>query len=156
MKTFKINNNYQIICNCENTRYGFRHLASLKDKNYNEIAKAKCCYYNRTWGSFEYETVIRQLLNKSGILTKTKQKNFLNRISGNYRKEVKKQFGAVAMVAQFGNLLCNTQVEKNDWKARMLRAGLENKGLTMPEDWNSLSEDDKETRLNNVIELLAK
>lgn len=28
---------------------------------------------------------------------------------------------------------------------------LENKGLIMPEDWETLSEDDKQSRLNNVI-----
>jgi hypothetical protein len=35
----------------------------------------------------------------------------------------------------------------------MLKAGLSNKGLIMPEDWNELSEDEKEKRLNKVIEL---
>jgi len=47
-----------------------------------------------------------------------------------------------------------TQKESNDWKARMLKAGLENKGLIMPEDWDTLSENDKEARLNAVINCL--
>ena len=60
----------------------------------------------------------------------------------------------ISMVAAFGNLLCNTQKEKNDWKARMLKAGLENKGLDMPEDWDQLTEDEKENRLNGAINAL--
>jgi hypothetical protein len=155
MKTFRIDKNLTIVCEHKGTRNGFKHEAALI-QNGIQIDFTKVCYLNRTWESFEYETVIRQLLDKSGILTKTRQKNFLNRISGNYHKEVKKQFGSIAMIAQMGNLLCNTQVEKNDWKTRMLKAGLENKGLIMPDDWSQLTEDDKEKRLNNVIELLAK
>jgi hypothetical protein len=38
----------------------------------------------------------------------------------------------------------------------MIKAGLGNKGLEMPEDWDSLSEEEKERRLNNVIGELSK
>ena len=52
------------------------------------------------------------------------------------------------MVAMFGELLCDNQKEKNDWKKRMLDAtGL----LDFPEDWDDLSEDEKQKRLDNVI-----
>lgn len=61
----------------------------------------------------------------------------------------------VGMVASMGNIFCNTQKDKNDWKVRMLKAGLENKGLIMPEDWETLTEKEKETRLNKVIEQVA-
>ena len=37
------------------------------------------------------------------------------------------------------------------WWNKMLKAGLGNKGLEMPEDWDSLSEDEKERRLNGAI-----
>ena len=52
------------------------------------------------------------------------------------------------MVAMFGELLCDNQKEKNDWKKRMLDAtGL----LDFPEDWNDLSEDEKQKRLDKAI-----
>ena len=52
------------------------------------------------------------------------------------------------MVAMFGELLCDNQKEKNDWKKRMLDAtGL----LDFPEDWDELSEEEKQKRLDNVI-----
>ena len=60
----------------------------------------------------------------------------------------------IAMVAKMGEIFGTNQKEKNDWKARMLKAGLENKGLIMSEDWNTLSEDEKEKRLNRAIEQL--
>ncbi len=60
----------------------------------------------------------------------------------------------VAAVAAMGNLLCNTEKEKNDWKLRMLKAGLENRGLMIPADWGSLSEDEKQRRLDEAISVL--
>ena len=52
------------------------------------------------------------------------------------------------MVAMFGELLCDNQKEKNDWKKRMLDAtGL----LNFPEDWDDLSEDEKQKRLDKAI-----
>ena len=63
MEKFKLNNEYQIICESQSTRYGFRHVAILLKNGY-EVDKTKICYYNRTWESFEYECVIRKLINK--------------------------------------------------------------------------------------------
>ena len=55
---------------------------------------------------------------------------------------------SASMVAMFGELLCDNQKEKNDWKKRMLDAtGL----LDFPEDWDELSEEEKQKRLDNVI-----
>jgi hypothetical protein len=61
-----------------------------------------------------------------------------------------------AMVAKLGEIMGSNIKEKNDWKERMLRAGLENRGLEMPDDWNTLDEKTKEERLNKVIELLKE
>lgn len=156
LKTFKINDDYQIVCHWENTRYGFRHLASLKDKYYQEICKAKQCYYNRTWESFEYETVINDLLTKAKIMPEEQIKEFLECCRKDNLEEVNKQFGFIAGIAKIGEILCETQAEKNDWKERMIKAGLGNKGLIMPDDWITLSEDEKEKRLNNVIKKMEE
>lgn len=58
---------------------------------------------------------------------------------------------SVSMVAKLGEVMTDTKKDANDWKARMLKAGLDNKGLSMPEDWETLSEVEKEKRLNKVI-----
>lgn len=61
---------------------------------------------------------------------------------------------SIAMVAKLGDIIAPDQKGANDWKARMLKAGLEGRGLIMPDDWNELSEDEKERRLNGAIQML--
>jgi hypothetical protein len=61
MRIFKLNNDYSIVCNSESTRSGFRHLATLTRGGY-EIGKAKICYYNRTWESYEFESVLFRIV----------------------------------------------------------------------------------------------
>jgi len=155
MKLFKIDKNATIVCKSESTRYGFRHLATLLINGL-EQETAKSCYYNRTWESFEFETVIKGLLFKSKYLSKTKERNFLNRISNRTNQENKQRFNRIANIAKLGEIFSNNQKETNDWKARMIKVGLSDKGLIMPEDWNQLDESTKETRLNAVIGELAK
>lgn len=62
---------------------------------------------------------------------------------------------SVAMVAKLGELLCPTQKEQNDWKVRMMKAGLENRGLNMPENWDQLTEAEKTKRLDGAIAAIA-
>ena len=52
-------------------------------------------------------------------------------------------------VAMMSEVFCNTQKEKNDWKLRMLKAV---PGISIPDDFDSLPEKEKEQRLNKVIE----
>ena len=61
MKSFKLSDEYEVVCVSEGTRYGFRHLATLL-KNGNEIDKAKICYYNRTWERYEFESVMKKII----------------------------------------------------------------------------------------------
>ena len=63
---------------------------------------------------------------------------------------------SVGLVAMLGDVFGKSQKEKNDWKTRMLKAGLESRGLLMPDDWDMLSEDTKEARLNGAISQLGK
>jgi hypothetical protein len=57
------------------------------------------------------------------------------------------------MVAKMGEIFGQTEKEKNDWKARMLKAGLGGKGLEMPDDWDTLTEKEKKRRLDMVIKM---
>ena len=68
-------------------------------------------------------------------------------------KEEENNFKSVGMIAALGDLFCNSQKEKNNWKIRMLKAGMENKGLIIPDDWETLTEEEKEKRLNGVIKI---
>lgn len=62
---------------------------------------------------------------------------------------------SVAMVASLASVFCDTPKDSNDWKARMLKAGLSNRGLSMPENWDSLSEAEKAKRLDGAIAAIA-
>ena len=59
-KTFELinldNEQNQFICFCQDTTYGFRHLCTFKI--YGIEKTVKCCYYNRTWERFTYESVL--------------------------------------------------------------------------------------------------
>ena len=61
----------------------------------------------------------------------------------------------VAMVASLGSIFGSNPKEANDWKARMLKAGLEGRGLIMPEDWDTLDESEKTRRLDGAIAQLS-
>jgi len=62
MRIFSLDKEYNVVCNSEKTRYGFRHIAVLHRIGF-EITRAKVCYYNRTWERFEFETVLLRIIN---------------------------------------------------------------------------------------------
>ena len=154
MKTFKINKNLEIVCEWKKTRIAFKHEATLLQDGWKEIDKAKICYLNRTWESFEFESVIQKLLDKTNLLTERQKKNFLKKASGRTTEETSHMFKAIKTISSMGDILGQTKKEKIDWKVRMLKAGLGDKGLQMPEDWNELSEDEQEKRLEGALKVL--
>jgi len=55
---------------------------------------------------------------------------------------------SASMVALMGEIFCDDQKDKNVWKKRMLDAtGL----LNFPDDWDELSENEKQKRLDDAI-----
>jgi hypothetical protein len=147
-KTFQLKDGYEIIAHWEKTRNGFRHIAILM-KDGNEVDRAKATYQNRTWESYEYQTVINDLLDKTKILTEPEKKAFLQKGEMQAKKEADEMFGNIGAIASLGEIMTSSKKESNDWKERMIKAGLPS--LDIPEDWNTLSEDEKEKRLNKVI-----
>ena len=59
---------------------------------------------------------------------------------------------SVALVAKIGDVLCDGQKEKNDWKKRMLNTL---PGSDFPEDWDTLTEDEKTKRLDGAVNCLV-
>ena len=100
---------------------------------------------------------VRRSLEARGVEITYKTTEELQKIAnGGITEEEKglKQLKTVATVAMLGDIFGSNQKEKNDWKTRMLKAGLPEGALLMPEDWETLSEDDKEARLNGAIQQL--
>jgi hypothetical protein len=150
---FKINNKITIVARHEDTRNGFRHIADLYI-NGEKIDSAKVTYQNRTWESYQFQTVLQKLIEDTTYLTDEEKK--IGKAFANKSHYDPEPFKSVAMVAKMGDIFGKTQKEKNDWKARMLKAGLGNSGLQMPEDWDTLSEETKKQRLDAAIGFLNK
>ena len=163
-KWFEIDKNISIQCMTQKTSYGFRHVAEMRitsgtGANYqSKNISGKACYYNRTWESFEYESVLSSVINKAfntGAITEEQKNKCDQYIKNGARVEDElKPLKFISMVAKMGEVLHDGQKEKNDFKTRILKTGLENKGLIMPDDWNELDEAEKEKRLNGAIKIL--
>ena len=92
MKIFNVNfqgEKNSIYCKCENTRNGFKHVATM---NYNGNTYVATSYYiNRTWEYFEYQSVIRKLYYIISDEIKEKalnQENVKKHIEGKQRVKV--------------------------------------------------------------------
>ena len=85
MKIFNLDGVYNVVCNSEGTRSGFRHIATLCRNGY-EIAKAKCTYLNRTWECYEFESVLIKIINDN--FTGTEKEKYLEAVKyENLRKK---------------------------------------------------------------------
>ena len=62
MRSFTLNKDYTVICESEDTRSGFRHVATLLYHG-NERASATKNYLNRSWERFTFESVLLKLVN---------------------------------------------------------------------------------------------
>jgi hypothetical protein len=156
MKIFKVNENIQIICDRKTAKNGFKHIAKLM-VNKKEKTRTSISYMNRTWESYEYESVLNSLVGKvKKIDSETLMilKDYLK----NYdpRKDSLDDFSSVANIAKLGGFFTDNQKESNEWKKKMLLAGFGNQGLFFPDDWDDLDEDVKETRLDEVIKTMEK
>lgn len=67
-----------VVCRWESTRSGFRHLATLL-VNGCERATAKCCYLNRTWEYYQFESVLKKIINNATCLTKSQKTRFIKK-----------------------------------------------------------------------------
>jgi hypothetical protein len=77
MERFKVNDRIEIVCECKNTRNGFKHVAHLFLGSC-EIEERKWCYLNRTWESFRYQSVMLDLVNRSTNLTKEEKQECID------------------------------------------------------------------------------
>ena len=150
MQSFKISKELEAVCEWKKTRVAFKHEATLL-RNGREVVDVKICYLNRTWERYTYESVLCKLLEKSkSFLQPDEIVKFKTAIVNGVEHD-RAGLKMVAMVAGLGEIFGQSQKEKNDWKARMLKAGLGDKGLIMPDDWDTLDESTKEARLNGAI-----
>ena len=151
MKIFKVSRQFSVVCNSEKTRYGFRHLASLRDDKGNQIAKAKACYYNRTWESYDFQSVLHAVIDKG--FEKKEAAEIKARVDAEARGEVNKKFKSVGLLVALADVFGNTPAEKNSLKKKALGAI---PGIEFPDDFDQLSDEDKQARLDGAAAVLKE
>jgi hypothetical protein len=145
MKIFKLSNDYEVVCNWVKTRNGFKHTASLC-RNGSSICETKVCYLNRTWESFEYETVLKQVIDK--YFNAKEKVKYLKIAQEGGKKENSSMLKTCSMVAAMGELLCDREDDKIDWKKKFLAKV---PGIDFPENFDSLSNEEKQRRLDGAV-----
>ena len=63
MKIFNLDKRFSVVCESVGTRNGFKHTGALCS-NGNEVYKTKICYLNRTWESFEFESILLKVIDE--------------------------------------------------------------------------------------------
>jgi len=151
---FRVDDKTEIQAVSEPTRNGFRHVAVLK-VNGEEVDKSTAHYLNRTWESYEYESVIHDLIEKTSYIPKEDKEKVKKKFAEASHQKIEGEFRSIGAVASLGDIMGGeTLKEKNAFKLRMLKAGLGNKGFEVPEDWDKLSEEEKGKRLDKSIKFL--
>jgi len=151
-KKFVLSENIEVFATYKKTRNGFKHEAELFINN-RMVDKNKVCYLNRTWESYQFQTVIRKLVDKTKYLTNDEKSELLKKIDKSDSFSDNESFNSLKAVCAIGNLLCENTAEKNEWKKRMIKATF-NDSVQFPSDWDKLSENEKERRLNLAVNSL--
>ena len=148
-KSFSVGN-YTIECEMLRTRSGTRENATFYKEGI-ELSTGTDFWSNRPWYPFTYANAIRDALNKSGEFTPEEVNIIIEKLGKDDHDPLKDMFKLVGTIAKMGEVFTDNQKDSNDWKLRMMKAGLP--ALDVPSDWDTLTEDEKTSRLNKVIEL---
>lgn len=150
LQNFELSKDYTIECETQNTNYGFRHLAVLR-QNGTQARTAKSCYYNRTWEEFTYQSVGHEVID--GYFDESQAKIYRDIFDKIGRKEAESFLKIPSLIATLGDVFCETDEDKNKWKKRFIE---KIPGIDFPEDFDTLPEDEKKRRLDKVIALGLK
>jgi hypothetical protein len=154
-RVFRIDDKAEIQATSERARDGFRHRVILKVDGV-EVDKVTVHYQNRTWESYEYETAIDKLIDKSSYISPDEKEKLKKKFAEASHGKIEAEFKTIGNIASLGEVFGKTKKEKNEFKLRMLKTGMGNKGFEVPDDWDKLSEDEKEKRLDTAIKFLKK
>lgn len=154
VKIFTVTNELTVFCQWQNTSYGFRHLGWLRRNGY-EIARAKATYYNRTWESFQYQSVIKDLYAsvKSG-LTPAEDAAFKQLCEHGYvdvNDKPADPFQAMTGLFAIASLLADNKADEVALKTRALES---TPGINLPDDFKTLPLEERERRINSAFNVI--
>lgn len=144
MKLFQLTKSYAIVCEWKKTRIAFKHEATILF-NGSEVYKTKVCYQNRTWESYEFQSVLHKAI--SGYFTENGNV-YIKIVDGIGRQYIDKELAPFKALAALGEVLGTSQKEKNAFKQKALKAI---PGISFPDDFDKLSDDEKTKRLDGAI-----
>ena len=142
MNTYNLCPAVSVECSYHKTRNGFRHEAVLWVDG-SPDPRVKINYINRTWESFKYQSVIHKAILRSRTLGDERREQAL--AWQGPRDNFLSTVGAAAAVL---SLLCEDRDDANRAKASILRAV---PGIEFPSDWDSLSAEEQQRRLDGAI-----
>ena len=64
MRTFKLDDNFSVICKSYSTRNSWGHTAVIILNGVERGTKTRCRYYNRTWEAYQYQSVLQNAIDK--------------------------------------------------------------------------------------------
>jgi len=146
MKNFNLGNGYEVVCESRKTGNGFKHVA-LVNKDGVQVHRAVAHYLNRTWESYDFQTVLHKAIR--GVFKDEATQDALIKAvdSGDNDDGALK---SIALIAKLGDVLCDKPKEKNAWKKRFISKV---QGIDFPEDFDNLPEEEKQRRLDGVIKI---
>ena len=86
---------WSIVNETKDTRSGFKHVSTLLRGNY-EVCTEKCCYLNRTWECYRYQTSMKAVVSKylqqikDNIIYYYKQDNNISRLTKKHKEAIEK------------------------------------------------------------------
>lgn len=149
MNTFKFGKGFSVVCSFHKTRTGFKHEAEIISPKGYGLLRVKCCYQNRTWESYEYQSVIRKAINT--YFEPKAAKRYLKAIDAKARGIVKKRFDPVKAICAMGEIMCDSTDEKAKWKKRMVGTI---EGISFPEGFDKLPAEEQLRRLDGALGVL--
>lgn len=95
MKDFRFDTNndfWDFCCESQDTRNGFKHVCTVY-RNGARIATATCRYYSRSWGAFEFQSLLSKAAQKvCGYNRRNKVKRFPSEASRELYNALNKAF----------------------------------------------------------------
>lgn len=150
--TIHLPNGMKMVARYGDSRDGFNHFATLYNKEGGILGEAKIHYINRTWESYDYQSVLRRLLNdKSGRWLSDKEKEATNQFLNSDLTDWS-GFKSIAAFGALAEVLGTGLKQKNELKMKAVKSL---KGLEVPEEWENLPEAEKAKRLDKTLELIG-
>jgi hypothetical protein len=124
----------------------FKHEAEILSPKGNIIHETKCCYQNRTWESYKYQSVIRKAINT--YFEPKIAKRYMKAIDTKALGKEKKRFDPVKAICALGEIMCDSTDEKAKWKKRMIGTV---DGISFPEGFDALPAAEQLRRLDGAL-----